>query len=233
MTAQPDVIVGCPARGRAWILGQWADHALAACDNAGLRAHVVVLMPRWDRGAAWTLSKGSADATVLWTDEPEVRMESRGAQWGAAGEFEHMVELRNRLLGFVREIGPALYWSLDSDILAAPDCLALAVPLLTKYDAVGMKCYMEAYGTAAPNYFIRGRRYEAFAEAEVDVIMASKLMAPAAYHVEYRPHPKGEDLGWSEAAREAGLHLGWDGRTCSKHVMVPDQLDREDPRAGW
>jgi hypothetical protein len=63
--------------------------------------------------------------------------------------------------------------------------------------------------------------------------LAIKLMSPRAYNIDYRFHHQGEDIGWSVAATEKGLKLGWDGRICSKHVMAADQLQLVDPRCGY
>jgi hypothetical protein len=68
---------------------------------------------------------------------------------------------------------------------------------------------------------------------KADVIMAVKLMSPAAYNVDYEVHRQGEDIGWSIAARKKGVKLGWDGRTVSKHLMTKDALDKIDKRVGF
>jgi hypothetical protein len=66
-----------------------------------------------------------------------------------------------------------------------------------------------------------------------DIIMAVKIMAPAAYDVDYQYHFHGEDIGWSAACRAKGLKLGWDNRHINKHVLVPGMLATVDRRLGW
>lgn len=230
-----DILVGCPARARGWIIESWFDYALAACQNASLTPAFVTELPRFDTCEGLLRQRAKAahvDYVTMQTEEPELPDQR---DWNE-DRYKHMARLRNNLLLYVRSVAPPLYWSLDSDILAAPDCLTSALPLLDKYDAVGMKCFLELTGMAAPNYGT-GRqglsRRDAYAEFPVDVLMASKLMTPVAYAIDYSSDPAGEDIGWSRTAKEAGLKLGWDGRTVSKHVMTPAQLDRSDPRVGW
>src|SRR5947199_9231853 len=67
----------------------------------------------------------------------------------------------------------------------------------------------------------------------IEVIMAIKLMSPAAYHVDYEHHGQGEDVGWSLACRPNRLKLGVDARTAYKHAMSPAMLDRADPRCAF
>ena len=152
--------------------------------------------------------------------------------------LRHMAHIRNVLLGHVRKLEPDVFWSLDSDILVAPGVFDSASAMLGEYDAVGTKCYMSS-NRAAPSFAMlpspaRGLlRPDSEGQLKVDVIMASKLMSPAAYEIDYVVHPQGEDVGWSILARRSGLELGWDGTVCSKHVMEQRNLDTIDPRCGY
>lgn len=229
-----EVVVGAPAFRRGWILPRWVDHAAKACANAGLEPTFVVVAGR-DDSEAWD---GVADAERLdrvEIDEP--RVEDR-RDWANPGRFERMVELRNTLLGRVRELAPPLFLSVDTDILLHPDAVANMVDSLRRgWHAVGGGCYMNT-GTANSSYatLLHGSLYRPPAPGGafiVDVIMALKLMTPAAYRVDYEYHRQGEDIGWSIAARRAGLALGWDNRVTSKHVLRRTMLDRVDPRCGF
>ncbi len=202
---------------------------------AGLRPKFVLAVPEHAAEArdlirAYGSGVVGTEPAIVEIDEPngpDVR------HWAEDG-FDHMVMLRNQLLHYVRNDRAPLYWSLDSDILVDPMTLCSAIELLEKYDAIGTKLYMEPVDTASPSYMGYGMvRSDAVGEFPVEVIMASKIMTPPAYAVDYQPHSQGEDVGWSIAARAAGLKLGWDGRVCSKHVMRPADLDRVDPRIGW
>lgn len=146
--------------------------------------------------------------------------------------YRRMVELRNQLLGVVRREAPDLFLSLDSDILLHPDALADMIeqieegqrlPALGKI-AVGGKVYLSQYGVQCPSWANLGRegsitRSDTSGTFRVDVIMAVKLMTPAAYEVDYRFDLQGEDIGWSKAAREAGVRFVWTGRSASKHIF--------------
>jgi hypothetical protein len=106
------------------------------------------------------------------------------------------------------------------------------------WDAIGSRCYMTTTGRNWPSWgrlSPRGhlQRYDAEGYFPVDVIMAIKLMRPAAYQIDYQSHAQGEDIGWCLACHRAGLRLAWDGRVASKHVLQPHLLHRLDPRVGY
>src|SRR3546814_10419388 len=88
--------------------------------------------------------------------------------------------MRNSALKVVRELHPDAYWSLDSDILVAPQALQLALESLSRFDAVGSRCYMTRTGTAFPSaasLTTRGRLRRVHSEdvCQVEVVMASVL----------------------------------------------------------
>jgi hypothetical protein len=232
-----ELMVGCPVKDRAWIMPSWMQHLEVAVIEAGLRPSDVQLLFIGD--------SGNDLETVRAIDEGCLRYGfsrilahvhdpgSYERHWEAE-RLHRMVELRNRMLSFVRVNEPTMFWSLDSDILVHPRTLIGAIEGLDRYDAVGTKCYMTEQGVGAPSNGTLGaaglRRLHAHALIEVEVIMASKLMGPAAYAVDYVFDRLGEDIGWSKRARELGLRLGWDGRVCSRHVMRPALLQEADPR---
>jgi hypothetical protein len=107
--------------------------------------------------------------------------------------------------------------------------------------AVGSKLYMTTVGRSFPSYGIwstrdhRGgfKRTDRSDVARVDVVMASVLMGPEAYMVDYELHSWGEDAGWSDRVAKNGGQLWWDGRFPSKHVMSPELLGEVDRRVGY
>jgi hypothetical protein len=152
--------------------------------------------------------------------------------------FHRMVYLRNHLLGAVRQIAPRLFLSLDSDILLHAESIQLMLEGLSEFHAIGSKTYMTPDGKDFPSYAMLdhgtfSRRDSDSGVFPADVIMAIKLMTPAAYNIDYEWSKHGEDIGWSVACRAAGLRLGWDGRVTSKHVMDESLLDRIDERCGF
>jgi hypothetical protein len=157
--------------------------------------------------------------------------------------YHHMVELRNQLLGRVRQIAPRHFWSLDSDILPAPDALEKALKEIPRFDAVGMRTYMtprgyefSSRGEIVKEALTRDRTDGKLVNGPavpVGVIMASKLLTQKAYSIDYRVHTHGEDVGWSESCRQAGLTLGWAPEARCKHIMSPDRLDEHDERVGF
>lgn len=137
-----------------------------------------------------------------------------------------MVRLRNRLLAEVRSHSPQYFLSVDSDVLLHRMSLVHLFETIEDgaFAAVGGGTNMTATETTVPSFAVlsdTGRllRPKGAFVRRVDVLMAVKLMTPVAYSVDYRFDTRGEDVGWSNACRHAGLTLGWDGRVMSDHVM--------------
>lgn len=225
-------MVGCPVAHREWILPTWLRHVTAAADVAGLEPEIVLLCSRQD--PSWNcVAERVPDATLI---EAPFHRPRDDREWNPP-RYLQMVELRNRVLAAVRQSGPDLFLSLDSDILLHPDHLKFMIEALDRFDAVGGRCYMTSSGTRFPSWarLARGslQRIDSEGTFAVDVIMACKLMTPPAYNVDYRFDLQGEDIGWSTACTERGLRLGWEGRVISKHVLAPHLLTPRDARVGF
>lgn len=234
------LVVGAPIRDRAWILPLWFEHTLAAVEHAVHVSEVefVFVGSISDPSMACATDQANKCGVPMhWVDPATDDHGPYERAWTMA-RYEMMAQLRNELLQSVRYLQPDLFWSLDTDILVAENTLSSAMQSLDRFDAVGTKLYMTPQGRYAPSYgMLPGtgglRRSDAEGTFPVDVIMASKLMSPKAYAVDYEPHSQGEDIGWSRSARKSGCRLGWDGSTCSKHVMSPEALHICDPRCGF
>lgn len=243
------IAVGCPIRDRAWIVNEWIDHVRVAFDVAGLKPYWVFAIgigPEGDDGTAKLATNLFKTENGMWTiiHEPKTKP---GRHWSEQ-RYEHLAEYRNRLLGIVQAIQPDYFWSLDSDILAHPVALTTLLETIQaehkmggeelRFDAVGGKTYLSRTSrhiTTWANIAYSGglQRQDQEGVFRCDVLMAIKLMSPAAYNIPYKSSKFGEDIGWSENCRSAGLKLGWDGRIASKHVMDPKSLHDIDPRIGW
>lgn len=243
------LIVGCPARGRHWILDTWDRHvraAVAELADVDLAGYQFVVgqddHPTLDLLSRWEHDRGLVEVRTV---EDPPRLDTRG--WSLE-RLALMVGLRNALLADVRRRGPDLFLSLDSDMLLAPGALAQMVETLDRFEregvwAVGGKAYMLGGGEdrTHPSFGVqRGRpgeqsfvRGDTDQVIEVDVIMGIKLMAQPALNIDYRFSKVGEDVGWSEAVKERGGRLVWDGRTASKHVTEYPWLYLHDHRVGF
>lgn len=244
------VVVGCPVQSREWIIEHWVRHAAAACTAAGADPLFLVVADPDDPTVAVLAEACQALRVPLQLEavteaaRPDVRswVESRK---------RYMVDLRNRLLDAVRAHEPDLFWSLDSDILADPRALQAAVDGFTDprgFAAVGTACFLtdsvvarrgqprQLARTSSPNYAnltkqgTLSRPYCPNSIWQVDVLMASKVMSPAAYRVDYAYDHHGEDIGWSNAARAQGLRLGWTSRAVSRHIKERRFLTLRDSR---
>jgi hypothetical protein len=224
---------------RAWILPDWFGCVSAACEWANLSPTFAFVVPRTDHETRDAIVAGSAryNVQVLMVTTEENPDEAQ-RDWFRQERLHHMTDLRNQLLQVVRRQQPDFFWSLDSDILPAPTALQWAIPTLNHWEAVGMRTFMTVSGTDCTSraQLVNGRlvnRQDCVGAFTVDCIMASKVMLPEAYAIDYEHHPQGEDIGWSIAARREGLTLGWTSNASCKHVMSPAFLHRVDPRLGW
>lgn len=235
-----ELVVGCPVRQRQWIIDKWFTHVEHACRVADVKpVYAFVADPDDETArqlAVMTLAKGR-ECHFAWCKEDLAATDER--TWNH-DRFGRMVELRNQLLGLVRELEPEHFLSLDSDILVHPQTVTSLAGAVRGFDAVGGGTFMTPTGIEFPSCgWYRGMQglmrhpMEARGVVPVGVIMAIKLMSPVAYEVDYEFNLQGEDIGWSLACERAGLHLGWDNRHYSKHIMGPGDRDRVDDRCGW
>lgn len=234
-----DILVGCPVYRRDWILPKWFEHVEKAFGNT---PYIPTYLFALDTRDEYTYSCLVAHTDMLdrhliirpLTENIE-REEKR--DWRPE-RLEHMVKVRNLLLDTVRRHSPRYFWSLDSDILSSEDALSSLLDAAPDYDAVGGKVYLSRAGTRCPSYgYLRNNTFRRGNDIpyvrNVSAIMASKLMKPSAYGIDYQWHHSGEDIGWSKAVTEAGLRLGFDGRVASKHVWGEEFLDSYDRRCGF
>lgn len=234
------IIAGCPISGRDWIAKSWVNALALSCDIAGQQLMIATVVPQHDVETTVALQEAceTLDIELLtyFMDEDDI---VEGRDWTMHGRFQHMVNLRNTLLFYVRLLGPSFFLSVDSDILLSPEAVSDMMEDLEKYDAACNKTWL----SRTSNNIVNGgnidrltgglRRSNTDGVTAVDIIMAIKLMSPDAYSVDYQWNDKGEDIGWSLAAKEAGLKLCLDGRHPSKHCMRPEDLLNIDKRLGW
>lgn len=244
----PTVIVGCPVRARAWIMPRWFDHVETAAAHAGVVPSYLFVVDPEDETVP-ILRERVEPRSIILNVEPTPYAER---QWFLENRLRHMVDLRNLLLREVREAAPDVFLSVDSDVLLAPEAIADLLESTARFPAVGGGTFLTpqpqgprrsdvpGWGEQFPSCgWIVGREglrrqyMEHRGVIPVGVIMAVKAMTAAAYAIDYRFSREGEDIGWSVAAGQAGIALGWDNRHPSKHVMSPDALDRVDERCGF
>lgn len=238
----PALLVGAPVRGREWVIDEWISYLEESAWNAGVEPGYVIVGAEDDPTVVKIYEHCVANQRFfqLVTIKEKFKFEQPGRRTWHSERYHHMVDIRNRLLTAVRLYHPGAFLSLDSDILLHKDTLGQLSESLTEYDAVGGKLYLGHVGRSVPNHaFLRsggGQTYRTDHEGGVvktDVLMACKLMSSQAYHIDYEHDHRGEDFGWSKAAKDEGLRLGWDARTCNKHIMKPEDLNKVDKRCGY
>lgn len=234
-----ELMVGCPVYRRDWILPHWFSHVEEACAKVGIQpTYVFALDPSDDQTHACVVAHADMydrNMIIKQTKEDIKRPEKR--KWDEK-RIQDMVKYRNTLLRAVRHYKPKRFLSLDSDILLGAPTLEGLLEVADDHAAVGGKVYLSKAGTLSPSYallkhgrMVRGSDVEYV--KEVDVIMALKMMNPDAYNVDYEYHYSGEDIGWSQAVKAAGLTLAFDGRYPSKHIWEEKYLDVYDRRVGF
>lgn len=230
------IIIGAPVQSREWIIKDWMDHAVAAAHQAGCDPEFLLVLSEDDPTyeVSYEHAKKRQFTVHYCTIDESPRLDAR--VWNH-DRYHHMVEIRNILLDNVRSMNPDYFLSLDTDILVHPLSIYHLLDNMKGYDAIGGKLYMSK-GTSHPSFaFLTEsdglKRYESEETFPVDVIMAMKLMNYRAYDIDYRWAKQGEDIGWSTAATEAGLSLGWCGAVANKHVMSPLSFGEMDPRCGY
>ncbi len=233
------LIAGCPASGRSWVVKHWVSYLKRAAAYADIELLIFVVAPDDDEELIKALHEAchssKVELVMATVDEPKRVDDER--VWNMI-RFEHMAYLRNTMLKTIRMLEPDLFLSIDSDILINRTLLPTLIDGLAEYDAIGGKVWLHPRDPNIVNYaklssFNSLQRTDSIGQFRVDVLMALKLMKPNAYWVDYKATSQGEDIGWSENARKAGLRLGWDGSIASKHIMTPGLLHEVDVRVGW
>jgi hypothetical protein len=234
------LLVGCPIYDRSWSVPYYFGHVEMACAQADIIPRYLFVGDPRDNPTQQMISDYTKnlhrDCHAIWAEETP-HLYHR--EW-TEPRIRRMVYLRNELLKGVRQIAPDYFLSVDSDIFLHVDAIEKLIQTCENFDfdAVGGKTFMTTSGMMCPSYAYLGPSEELIREDSnsvlaVDVIMAIKLMTPRAYNINYEFHHHGEDIGWSKAARAAGLSLGWTGLVSSKHVLEPEQLHELDSRIGF
>lgn len=237
-----EIMVGCPAYKRDWILPSWFEYVEKAFARVGVEPIYVFVADIADRDTVHVIRdqvlQYSRELMLTWANQEE-RDDVR--HW-TMPRYHAMVYFRNELLKTVRKWQPDYFFSLDSDILLNENALEGLLENTDRFDVVAPKVYMQPPGRTAnvntlPNYannmFNGLERKDAEGVFPVEIVMAAKLMNDLAYQLDYKYHHHGEDLGICETWKENRIRVGWDGRFPSKHVMRPELLDQIDPRCGY
>lgn len=204
----------------------------------------VFVVPMWDHETIDVINKYASPSP--WAAPEIIKIHEDpydGRRVWNKRRYEHMVHIRNLLLRRVKQINPEFFWSLDSDVLPREDSLVEALRVFGNYDcsAVGMHLYLSMNGrkNSSKGQLANGRLYAELYETELensypaDVVMASVLMGPRAYKVDYCLDDQGEDVGWSKACKEKDVRFMWAGKALCKHVYKPELLNEIDKRVGF
>lgn len=232
------IIVGCPIKDRSWILDKWFDHVEESILPDNVVLDFAFVLP--DSDPCLDIIKNRApNALLVLTEESS---DEYIRNWGPEERYREMCLYRNVLLERVRKEAPDYFLSLDSDILLQPSAISDMIETIreTKSNAVCAPTFLDQVDKRITNSGCYGPGKRSFRRLEVgklsttDVIMAIKLMDIGAYNQDYEYDYRGEDFGWSQAAKRSGLKLVFAGHSePNKHVMKKEWLDMVDKRCGY
>lgn len=231
------VAIGCPVYERAWVLDRWFD------GMQSINGHDVVFCFAVTPGSDDTqtviqrrvLERG-ADLAVVSIREG---LHANKRNWGNPERIETLAACRAALDELVRRESPDVFLSVDSDIVLPPNAMDL-IAGLDSFDVIAPLVYLGP--STITNAFTDDRRHPIkrlpphTGVRSVDIVCAAKAVSRRVLmdkKVKYGVSSHGEEKPWCRAAQDAGYSLGWDPNVKCKHIMSPDQLDREDARIGW
>ena len=233
-----DAIIGCPTANRSWILPIWKDHVDAAIPS-DWNVKFVFVVPEWDIDSIELISTWPNSQII---PSSEIQRDDTRI-WGNLDSYNHMTDLRNTILRYVRKSHPDIYLSLDSDILIDSDTIKNMYETMNLFEAnaVGGSTYLDPIDHNCTNVATwkdpvthqEYRRISTDGVCQVDIIMAIQMMDNLAYNINYEYHNMGEDFGWCVGLQRSKAKIYFDGRAKNKHVMSKDWLDRVDSRVGF
>lgn len=234
------LVIGCPIYKRSWIFPFWASCIERQSVPLSDIGFVFETSPNDEQTLSLLIKwKNLHPEIPLFEikerpDIPHFEHEKNSRQW-TMSKYHNMVNLRNSLLGTVREIEPEYYFSLDSDILIKN---SVTLELLINHirsgaDAVNTLMFMTPFDTKFPsvmtwkndleNRAYREDNYPLGQFFKADVIMAAKMMSKEVYkNVNYEFHIQGEDLGWSTDAKRKNYSL-----FCASYIYTPHIMHQE------
>lgn len=237
-----NLVIYAPVTQREWILPHYFDHLRKQTEIDLSRVMLVFLYGSPDDAPPdKTLELLKSERDGPWFDvqihfDKDHRHQSK-RQWNMP-RWRDMADMRNRLLGYVREIEPHYALSLDTDILLPPNAIStlLEEMLLIGADGISPLMYMTPGGERYPNAMDLDGKSRVRIESETFIVpacFAAVLMNERLYQIDYAPHPAGEDLGWANNVADAGLLLALCPSVKAKHVMAREMADSVDPRVGF
>jgi hypothetical protein len=224
-TIDKKIIIGCPIHDRAWILPEWFN---CITNQAGLNLEQTELVFAITDGEdntreiieqyRWIFK----DITLLNCDDLPAYKDRNQAR------FYPLVTLRNRIVEFLREKQPDLYFSFDSDIILPNDALITLIEddkdLVAPYvDLVPPSGIPNCMHRGAQESFVRRKPYSHYYPLgslyKVDSAFAVFLMKNKVFNTcLYKWHPGGEDPGFSLELLDAGFESWIDSRIIGTHI---------------
>lgn len=249
------ILIGCPVYKRAKVLPIWfkaIEEQTWPLDQVGFVFEAApddpetheVLMDFQSRHPE--LIRFDIEENTFETHEEHL---PRARSWNTS-KYHKMSRMRNNLLEKMRAYRPDKYLSLDTDIVMEnPGTIETLVAHTDQgnKDAVSPLAYMYPKGNTFPNVMSWKdqpggrasrmlRNYPLGRVFQSDIIMAAVMMTPRVYdRTCYRPHPQGEDLGWSHECWKHDCKLYLVSNIYCPHLMydymVDDYLESGDPRS--
>ena len=225
------IAIGQPVFERAWCLPRWFE----CLERQGIPKENITLCFAYSPGSDGTLEvlkyygEAYGDLRIYEYDLPTFPNRDDMSR------FTTLSQLRNALLGMVKETDCEYFLSWDNDIMFPENSMHWMFDTMKEKeaDAVGALIDMggrdEAMGHPSVMHFPQAQgelawrrpwdQYPSSAPFEADVIMAVKLMNRRTIeNSQYRWDPSGEDIGWSYSLQEKGYSRWLEPRTHGYHL---------------
>ena len=219
--------IGCPVFEREWILPSWFN---CLYNQSGINTQEIDLVFAYTEGNDRTLEfiisqeeNFNAVYVLACNDLPAYGDRNRD-------RFYPLVELRNRILDTLIEIGADLYFSWDSDILIPENCIEellkrdkdIVAPWVDLTPPRGIpNCASRVKGTDIfKRYHPIEEHYPPNAFYQVDTVFAIFLMQRKVFEIcRYSWHVGGEDYGWAIDVEDKGFESWMDSNIVCTHIF--------------
>lgn len=228
----PKIVIGCPAKNRAWILPEY----LAALEAIDYHNKEYIFMENNSNDATLTLLRrfrSRSPTRIFSLTSKKHQGEARTEYWKE--NYAYLAKIRNRFLELFLQTDGEYLLSIDSDIIVPADIIKQLLPLADGKTMVGAaisnipNCRLD--GQVPGNFMFfdqetgsmhHPKRYTPRGILDVDVVGACYLIPRKVIKdgVRYGPDRQGEDIPFCKKAKELGYKLKVKFGIDCEHRMV-------------
>lgn len=218
-----NVVVGCPVKDRAWVLGEWFD----AIQTQGVEVSVITLLsPSQDNTELILRDRG---AHIIYDEEVgRSTTDIDNHIWGDQSNYEYMANLRNRLIDTCVSLDVDYFFSLDSDIILPPNALTQMLQFAESHAGIVAPAVNMVTGSPVWNVMNWVDKYRPgradrtvvpIARGQADVVMAAMMLDRDGMRARWESHSQGEDVGFCLDAYSKQIPCWWLPEIICEHWM--------------